>query len=130
MVICYVMYLRFVLITVVYFMCLCFSSRRRHTRCALVPGVQTCALPICSRRCPPIRRARCGPRPAPAYFSGTASSSARRRGATAPRAPRSRRDLRTRRERKRVEKGKSVSVRVDLGGLRIIKKKKHIVNLI
>src|SRR3546814_1072887 len=36
-------------------MCLClfdvlffFSSRRRHTRCALVTGVQTCALPICS----------------------------------------------------------------------------------
>src|SRR3546814_17384913 len=34
-------------------MCLCliysiffFSSRRRHTRCALVTGVQTCALPI------------------------------------------------------------------------------------
>src|SRR3546814_5708603 len=34
--------------------CLCFiffvfffSSRRRHTRCALVTGVQTCALPIC-----------------------------------------------------------------------------------
>src|SRR3546814_3821041 len=25
----------------------CFSSRRRHTRCALVTGVQTCALPIC-----------------------------------------------------------------------------------
>src|SRR3546814_9981064 len=24
------------------------SSRRRHTRCALVTGVQTCALPICS----------------------------------------------------------------------------------
>src|SRR3546814_7620062 len=24
-----------------------FSSRRRHTRCALVAGVQTCALPIC-----------------------------------------------------------------------------------
>src|SRR3546814_675032 len=29
---------------VVYFL---FSSRRRHTRCALVTGVQTCALPIC-----------------------------------------------------------------------------------
>src|SRR3546814_10437421 len=35
------------------FMCvhsvLCYfcSSRRRHTRCALVTGVQTCALPIC-----------------------------------------------------------------------------------
>src|SRR3546814_18766631 len=30
------------------FMCICFffSSRRRHTRCALVTGVQTCALPI------------------------------------------------------------------------------------
>src|SRR3546814_16401712 len=30
-------------------MCTCvffFSSRRRHTRCALVTGVQTCALPI------------------------------------------------------------------------------------
>src|SRR3546814_14056368 len=34
-------------------MCICFSacffffsSRRRHTRCALVTGVQTCALPI------------------------------------------------------------------------------------
>src|SRR3546814_16357746 len=27
-----------------------FSSRRRHTRCALVTGVQTCALPICLRR--------------------------------------------------------------------------------
>src|SRR3546814_1758662 len=24
------------------------SSRRRHTRCALVTGVQTCALPICA----------------------------------------------------------------------------------
>src|SRR3546814_8350014 len=32
-------------------LCYCFffffSSRRRHTRCALVTGVQTCALPIC-----------------------------------------------------------------------------------
>src|SRR3546814_20696717 len=25
-----------------------FSSRRGHTRCALVTGVQTCALPICA----------------------------------------------------------------------------------
>src|SRR3546814_894448 len=31
------------------FVCLFFcSSRRRHTRCALVTGVQTCALPICT----------------------------------------------------------------------------------
>src|SRR3546814_14261108 len=27
-----------------------FSSRRRHTRCALVTGVQTCALPISLQR--------------------------------------------------------------------------------
>src|SRR3546814_17522052 len=37
-------------------MCAClvgfffFSSRRRHTRCALVTGVQTCALPISRRQ--------------------------------------------------------------------------------
>src|SRR3546814_4854211 len=30
----------------VYSICFFFSSRRRHTRCALVTGVQTCALPI------------------------------------------------------------------------------------
>src|SRR3546814_5015559 len=41
-------------------MCVClfvrvfffFSSRRRHTRCALVTGVQTCALPIALRALP------------------------------------------------------------------------------
>src|SRR3546814_3645767 len=31
----------------VFYRLLFFSSRRRHTRCALVTGVQTCALPIC-----------------------------------------------------------------------------------
>src|SRR3546814_10107654 len=31
---------------VVFFFYFFFSSRRRHTRCALVTGVQTCALPI------------------------------------------------------------------------------------
>src|SRR3546814_14055402 len=31
-----------------------FSSRRRHTRCALVTGVQTCALPIYKH--PDVRR--------------------------------------------------------------------------
>src|SRR3546814_6032743 len=29
-----------------FYFCFFFSSRRRHTRCALVTGVQTCALPI------------------------------------------------------------------------------------
>src|SRR3546814_1255044 len=39
----------FVLLLYDYFcilVCFFFSSRRRHTRCALVTGVQTCALPI------------------------------------------------------------------------------------
>src|SRR3546814_7174563 len=31
-----------------YYVIFFFSSRRRHTRCALVTGVQTCALPISS----------------------------------------------------------------------------------
>src|SRR3546814_6905768 len=35
--------IRFVVIVFIFFF---FSSRRRHTRCALVTGVQTCALPI------------------------------------------------------------------------------------
>src|SRR3546814_10751443 len=33
-----------------------FSSRRRHTRCALVTGVQTCALPIFRDRMAKLRR--------------------------------------------------------------------------
>src|SRR3546814_9187507 len=32
-----------------------FSSRRRHTRCALVTGVQTCALPIYNSEHPVAR---------------------------------------------------------------------------
>src|SRR3546814_8748329 len=38
----HVYWLLFVFFCVFFF----FSSRRRHTRCALVTGVQTCALPI------------------------------------------------------------------------------------
>src|SRR3546814_2512832 len=37
-----IMYILFVFLLFCFF----FSSRRRHTRCALVTGVQTCALPI------------------------------------------------------------------------------------
>src|SRR3546814_6293188 len=36
------------------------SSRRRHTRCALVTGVQTCALPICLVRQTLLDRNRTG----------------------------------------------------------------------
>src|SRR3546814_20556337 len=39
----------------------CFSSRRRHTRCALVTGVQTCALPICALSMLNIARAAGAP---------------------------------------------------------------------
>src|SRR3546814_7402028 len=41
---------------------LLFTSRRRHTRCALVTGVQTCALPIaprCDRECQSCRSRQC-----------------------------------------------------------------------
>src|SRR3546814_2230704 len=39
-------------VTYIRFLCFFFffSSRRRHTRCALVTGVQTCALPIFHER--------------------------------------------------------------------------------
>src|SRR3546814_2894167 len=36
-----------------------FSSRRRHTRCALVTGVQTCALPISIRWMPTLMQGPC-----------------------------------------------------------------------
>src|SRR3546814_4977077 len=53
-----------------------FSSRRRHTRCALVTGVQTCALPISGRLGHAGRgRRRAGPRPA---CDGTAATDAGR----------------------------------------------------
>src|SRR3546814_11208428 len=42
----YSIYMLRVVLVRVFFTCFFFSSRRRHTRCALVTGVQTCALPI------------------------------------------------------------------------------------
>src|SRR3546814_12070146 len=41
-------------------LCFFFSSRRRHTRCALVTGVQTCALPISRLQQLPPRAERAG----------------------------------------------------------------------
>src|SRR3546814_6978734 len=38
--------------------CVFFSSRRRHTRCALVTGVQTCALPIFGLNAAPVQGQR------------------------------------------------------------------------
>src|SRR3546814_14274252 len=51
---CFIIWCYFCLLSCVDIGLLCFfffSSRRRHTRCALVTGVQTCALPIS----PPLR---------------------------------------------------------------------------
>src|SRR3546814_7858732 len=60
-----VSYIQFCLLILVWFVFFFFfSSRRRHTRCALVTGVQTCALPISTdcARAPtarkPLRRGR------------------------------------------------------------------------
>src|SRR3546814_2805762 len=50
-----------------------FSSRRRHTRCALVTGVQTCALPICLT---PINASASPPaQPVACTFNGTPKAS-------------------------------------------------------
>src|SRR3546814_20626350 len=91
--------------------CFLFSSRRRHTRCALVTGVQTCALPICTCRWPSLV-----PR-----FSKKSTT-----GLLAASDEEMRRVLRVglRSEERRV--GKECAVRVDLGGRRIIKKQNHI----
>src|SRR3546814_5247813 len=40
------LYLSLLFLLFIVYLCFFFSSRRRHTRCALVTGVQTCALPI------------------------------------------------------------------------------------
>src|SRR3546814_9058201 len=50
------MYMMFIFVSMIGCSCLFFSSRRRHTRCALVTGVQTCALPIFG--CDPIEARR------------------------------------------------------------------------
>src|SRR3546814_20227840 len=118
-----------------------FSSRRRHTRCALVTGVQTCALPIS------LGAAKSGTMRAPAPRSMAGRSSrdrlrgdikagdlpvAREPSMTVDGSPALRRTgglvyyIRRRTDRKSVVSGKRVSVRVDLGGRGcIIKKNKN-----
>src|SRR3546814_11679043 len=118
-------------------LCFFFSSRRRHTRCALVTGVQTCALPILvplanlrglvnhassasKVHVPPTdfsasEKAK-PPRPV-AILSPTTSP----RLGPMPLGPPCASVWQA--DRKSVGSGTSVSVRVDLGGLAIIKKK-------
>src|SRR3546814_12641336 len=125
-----------------YYLLFFFSSRRRHTRCALVTGVQTCALPISATdarerlprwRCDrPVRvldqrevrrRAWLLGRPSPVDAWRHASTRARVvHGGLADDAARWRTLGRT--DRKGVVKGKSVSGRLNHGGRRFFKKKK------
>src|SRR3546814_12648517 len=105
--------------------CFFFSSRRRHTRCALVTGVQTCALPIFV----PTIRSDGGSLSLTAGYVrfdsnsfGTITNPARgTAGAGSVTFKADTIDMVGRSEERRV--GKEWSVRVDLGGRRIIKKK-------
>src|SRR3546814_10576511 len=76
-----------------------FSSRRRHTRCALVTGVQTCALPISGgsrstrepadvallRAARPAGHSHAKPWRAPALSAGNGGPAARDQGGAAAR---------------------------------------------
>src|SRR6056300_409811 len=81
-----------------------FSSRRRHTICLNVTGVQTCALPIDS------------------FFFSSRRRHTRFLNVTGVQTcalP-----IGDHRDRKSVVKGKSVKISVDIGGGRMVKKKK------
>src|SRR3546814_17918264 len=118
----------------------CFSSRRRHTRCALVTGVQTCALPIyyggqgglgdvifAPGQSGPTLDGRV------IYLSWAEAGEGDTRGAAVGKGTLScqtdtecsLQNLKVIwRDRKSVVSGKRVSVRVNSGGRPIIKKKK------
>src|SRR3546814_11908098 len=119
-----------------------FSSRRRHTRCALVTGVQTCALPIydsglfhiIERWADDASNAAHSKTPHFATFSQAlpaigltgiriarydAPEEKVLRGGYSACGP----------DRKRVVSGKSVSVPVDRGGRRILKNTQHQTSL-
>src|SRR3546814_18793551 len=116
-----------------------FSSRRRHTRCALVTGVQTCALPILE----PLS----GQENSPENTAGSLMAAVEGMGLGAAEAVAvpspslsagwlpvrissiSIRKAAARSDRKRVVLGKSVSVRLDLGGRQTLKKKNTIINI-
>src|SRR3546814_12998852 len=82
-----------------------FSSRRRHTRCALVTGVQTCALPILNSS------------PTDVSVDTANRIIGIDGGIITPSSA-----AEACRDRTSVVQGTSVSVRVDLGGRRITKK--------
>src|SRR3546814_3199320 len=113
-----------------------FSSRRRHTICALVTGVQTCALPISGANDPVETYAK-------AFFDRDAAALHRQLGpewrngtlpleyvrthfagpgADDPVDKALRIDSNVMLDRKSVVEGKRVSVRLDLGWRRVSKK--------
>src|SRR3546814_14806076 len=110
-----------------------FSSRRRHTSCALVTGVQTCALPI-SEASPAAREVfqevddALGQHLFHIMCEGPDSDLTLTENAQPAIMANAIATLRVLAkeggDRKSVVVGKSVSVRVDLGGRRIIKKQK------
>src|SRR3546814_12151074 len=99
-----------------------FSSRRRHTRCALVTGVQTCALPISH-----VDESMLTGEPVPVekiVGSSVIGATLNGTGSLVIRAEKVGSATVLSQDRKSVVSGKSVSVRVDLGGSSIIKKKR------
>src|SRR3546814_19133103 len=116
--------------TLCLFCLFCFSSRRRHTRCALVTGVQTCALPI-SDHGPGAdgTDVRLGARwglvdHSPAHRQPVAGMD-RLQPPQLIDARRAQPRLPLLEDRTSVVEGKSVSIRVDLGGRRTLNKKKQ-----
>src|SRR3546814_10977856 len=101
-----------------------FSSRRRHTRCALVTGVQTCALPILGFSALSGRARIASVKFASAGFDNIADEDQHRRCAERIDIDGVQIGLQ---DRKSVVEGKSVSVRVDLGGRRSITKKNNVI---
>src|SRR3546814_18630171 len=103
----------------VFVLCFFFSSRRRHTRCALVTGVQTCALPIFLDKIHRdilnlVKKA-----------NGTSLIAEIRVMAIALQQEVNKAEGRVSKRSEERRVGKDVSVRVDLGGRRIIKKKNN-----
>src|SRR3546814_12946255 len=114
-----------------------FSSRRRHTRCALVTGVQTCALPILTTASltqanTALAQARTARIAAEERWKVASSASALSlpdvyRNPAVTTLYQRRAQMRAeyqKIDRQRGVSGKSVAVRVDLGGRRSLKKKK------
>src|SRR3546814_12021293 len=111
-----------------------FSSRRRHTRCALVTGVQTCALPIylhklpeIPNQLPPFRFIEMGSTGFLTVDPGEFRNLFQKSLFDTPPEEVSKVVVNPFEDRKSVVSGKSVSVRVDIGGRRIIKKKKNTI---